>query len=794
MATAGPAPPRPRMSQPNTPSWREIGDLDALLDSESLLGLLRGAGLSAESAVANYIRLKPGTGALVGLALQIRDASGEIHAVPAYIRTHGGDRTAQLLRKWHADRAIPTAFGAGVRALDGGQSALFLFPNDTAVRGMRFVADVDKLKRSVCALPAVGEGRFRVRGRKSELTTVRYKPERRLIQRAHLALKDDASDERRERSLFLRFFSDDRGGRLSAWTSRLREGPLGRAVPEPVGAMLDGRMMVEEDVASSPLWDHVLAGTAPADEVAFVVSALHRSHLDDLPDLGTDELLRRVVEIGENLRFVAPSLEPQIERVLTAMRRRAPRRPIEATVHGDLHLHQFLRADDRVVLVDFERLGKGHPYLDLGHLVAHTMLTRHRTPEAGPAVDAFQQRILEQLLERTEGADREDLPFFIGVGLLERALLPFRHLAPDFEARCAAILDRAAAVLDAGEAPAQGPTAFRDPDCGTFHPRPRGPWPGRRRGASGQREYCTYDPDLDRVAAVDPANDRKLPGLRSLLGQGQLVAYRAGRRATVRIGERFAKVLRPGRTTSIVDRHAALGSIRTPGFPRVPDIAQHDEEFGVLWLDTVPGTPLHEMLGDRVDLDDATISSIARSLRAFQDAPLPDADLFVAEPPRSLHAWARIARPHDPGLAARAVELADSLPPLADAKPALCHGDLHDRNLFVHGEEVAWIDLDLAALGHPATDAGNLCAHFVLRSLQRRGDAAPGHELATRLIEAVSRDGDGPRRHEIDQELASTLIRLACVYRFRSGFDQLVPALLDEAQTAVEALTREVRR
>ena len=115
MATAGPAPPRPRMSQPNTPSWREIGDLDALLDSESLLGLLRGAGLSAESAVANYIRLKPGTGALVGLALQIRDPSGEIHAVPAYIRTHGVDRTAQLLRKWHADRAIPTAFGAGVR-------------------------------------------------------------------------------------------------------------------------------------------------------------------------------------------------------------------------------------------------------------------------------------------------------------------------------------------------------------------------------------------------------------------------------------------------------------------------------------------------------------------------------------------------------------------------------------------------------------------------------------------------------------------------------------------------------
>ncbi|MGA1522358.1 MAG: phosphotransferase [Planctomycetota bacterium] len=776
------------MSYPSTPTWREIGDLHALLGPDSLAASLRAASLPVEDAVANYIRLKPGTGALVGLALRLRGDDGALQEFPAYIRTHGGDRTAQLLRKWHADRAIPTPFGPGVRALEGGQSALFLFPNDTAVRGMRFVADVDKLKRSVGELPAVGEGRFRVRGRKSELTTVRYKPERRLIQRAHLALKDDATGERRERALFLRFFSDDRGSRLSEWTRELRAGPLGRAVPEPVGAMLDGRMMVEEDVASRPLWDDVLDGTAPADEVAGVVSALHRSALAELPDLGTEELVRRVAEIGDNLRYVAPGLGARIDRVLAAMRQRAPQRPIEATVHGDLHLHQFLRAEDRVVLVDFERIGRGPPFRALGHRVAHTMLTRHRTPEAGPAVDGFQQRVIEELLAKTEGADTRDLPFFIGVGLLERALLPFRHLAPDFEERCAAILDRAAEALDVGTLAPTGPSAFRDPACGTFHPRPRGPWPGRRKDASGSRHYCTYDPDLDRIVDVVPARDRKLPGLAGYLDRGPLVAYRAGRRATVRVGDRFAKVLRPGRTTSIAERHDALCSIQVTGFPRIPQVLEHDPDAGVLVLGAIGGTSLHERLGAHVTLDAVTVDAVAASVVGFQaGTPLANAR-FSAEPPRPLAEWARIVQPHDRALAAAALELDRRLPQLTDAPPVLTHGDLHDRNLFVEGESVAWIDLDLAALGHPATDPGNLCAHFVLRSLQRTGSPDAGRLLADQLAVAVARHQGGATRDDIDREMASTFIRLACVYRFRSGFDRLVPLLLREADRAVEAL------
>ena len=42
------------MSYPSTPSWREIGDLHALLDPESLAKMLRAAELPVDEAVANY--------------------------------------------------------------------------------------------------------------------------------------------------------------------------------------------------------------------------------------------------------------------------------------------------------------------------------------------------------------------------------------------------------------------------------------------------------------------------------------------------------------------------------------------------------------------------------------------------------------------------------------------------------------------------------------------------------------------------------------------------------------------
>ena len=123
------------------------GDLELLLSPEGPGRLLRASGLPVETVSRNYLRLKPKSGVLLGLTLAIRDQAGALVELPAYIRSHDTKRAAQIAAKWHGGRSVPTPLGQGVRLLAGGQSVLFLFPNDARVRGMRFVADADKLKR-----------------------------------------------------------------------------------------------------------------------------------------------------------------------------------------------------------------------------------------------------------------------------------------------------------------------------------------------------------------------------------------------------------------------------------------------------------------------------------------------------------------------------------------------------------------------------------------------------------------------------------------------------------------------
>ena len=92
----------------NAQSWLEIGDLAALLDAEERLRLLVNSGVPVVRAEATYIRLKPGSGALVGLELRLSTPDGEI-SLPGYVRTHAPARAAELARKkdpWSLDMRL----------------------------------------------------------------------------------------------------------------------------------------------------------------------------------------------------------------------------------------------------------------------------------------------------------------------------------------------------------------------------------------------------------------------------------------------------------------------------------------------------------------------------------------------------------------------------------------------------------------------------------------------------------------------------------------------------------------
>ena len=94
--------------------------------------MLAKSGVAVAAARATNVRVKPGAGALAAVDLIHRGAGGAVTVTPGYVRVHAAERAAELARKWHAGRAVPTPLGAGVRLLDDGCTVLFVFPNDAA--------------------------------------------------------------------------------------------------------------------------------------------------------------------------------------------------------------------------------------------------------------------------------------------------------------------------------------------------------------------------------------------------------------------------------------------------------------------------------------------------------------------------------------------------------------------------------------------------------------------------------------------------------------------------------------
>jgi aminoglycoside phosphotransferase (APT) family kinase protein len=122
----------------------------------------------------------------------------------------------------------------------------------------------------------------------------------------------------------------------------------------------------------------------------------------------------------------------------------------------------------------------------------------------------------------------------------------------------------------------------------------------------------------------------------------------------------------------------------------------------------------------------------------------------------------------------RFAELADRLDalPLPQETSGFVHGDLHDKQIFLHGDAAHLIDLEGVGSGDPNFDLANLAEHLRLRSLQQSGtDDGSADEL-------MRRAGLAP-----DLQLRWRVLvraRLAGVYALRPRWAQLTERLYSE--------------
>ncbi|MCI2956218.1 hypothetical protein MN032_00830 [Agromyces atrinae] len=306
----------------------------------------------------------------------------------------------------------------------------------------------------------------------------------------------------------------------------------------------------------------------------------------------------------------------------------------------------------------------------------------------------------------------------------------------------------------------------------------------------------------DGVVEIETGlHDRRLPSLADWATRGEIVSWRRGRRAVVRVGDEYVKIVRPAAASSVVAAHVSAETFRR-GFA-VPEVigSGDEQEQGVVRLSRLPGRTLCE-LGADTRLDDAVVERAWNAWAEGWERVLGSGAGTVAgsgsgagsAPGRRhtgadecavLQRWvgdaAGFARDGD-DLRRRADRLTEQLGDDSGATFVASHRDLHDKQVLVADDgRVGLLDLDTATEAEPALDLGNLRAHVAWRGVQNRLSAARA-VIARGAIDRVARSA-GIDAERLDVYEAATRMRLGAVYVFR-------PAWRDAALTWLDGATQ----
>ncbi|MCO1339749.1 hypothetical protein BJH93_12735 [Kocuria polaris] len=317
---------------------------------------------------------------------------------------------------------------------------------------------------------------------------------------------------------------------------------------------------------------------------------------------------------------------------------------------------------------------------------------------------------------------------------------------------------------------------------GRAWPRPDGTQDVEGYDGAGRLRAGTWHGGDARLELLHFGRDAALPGLPEVLVPGaELLVHRAGRRAVVRSGDRYLKVLRRGRAAGVAAASTRLGEVvRAAGGASATVL---ETRGATVVFDTVPGLPLRSLAAGE-DLSrwraawEAFADTWARIVGrtpASGDAGGPTLARHDARAEVDVVlTWAGHLRRHDPlrlgdgleGFDRRVYRVVGDL--LAgDDRLVFAHRDLHDEQLLYDPElgRIGLLDFDTAALAEAALDLGNLLAHLDLRHDQGLIGAPARDAARDILLRLAGRCGVPPAR--LSAYEAASRVRLIGVYAFR---------------------------
>lgn len=216
------------------------------------------------------------------------------------------------------------------------------------------------------------------------------------------------------------------------------------------------------------------------------------------------------------------------------------------------------------------------------------------------------------------------------------------------------------------------------------------------------------------------------------------------------------------------------------GEVQVPRAIAYFERHRLLLLESVAGVPL-STVAQREDAFFRLGKALKSLHRINPPAWLPHHTRLTPEAVAQASATICAARPDVADL----VQLlcAKLIAQYTPGKPALLHGDVHPKNIFLNKDSLFLLDLDQAAIGPATADLGSVIAGLYC-------DACTGssswHEA--RSLKRALEKGYGERSPELRWHIAAALLQeraLRSVTRIRTATLQKLPEILRAAHTVL---------
>ncbi len=216
-------------------------------------------------------------------------------------------------------------------------------------------------------------------------------------------------------------------------------------------------------------------------------------------------------------------------------------------------------------------------------------------------------------------------------------------------------------------------------------------------------------------------------------------------------------------------------------------------QWGLHWQEALPGTPL---LDAASEVGAAAARQVGAVLAGLHATPVPTQRCVAVDEVRE-----RLARVADTlaiveprwegAVRTLAGALAQGVDAACDARTVTLHGDLHPRNVLLHGDRMGLIDLDGVRLGPALADLGDWIADALYRALLAGRSPASALAACRAFVRAYASESGTPCS---EAGLAwSTANSLLCQRAWRSvvnlkpGRYALVEPLLDTAAAILRA-------